>query len=69
LYSDRHHGQLESCISIERIRYEKNPHVSGYWDGRLGKPHGSWMSPVAASGTPWFAGTSAHPGSGQIKPL
>ena len=59
--------QLESRISRGRISYEKNPHVSGYCDGGLRKPHGSGMSLVAASGTSRFAGTSTPPGSRQIE--
>ena len=52
-----------SRISIERIRYEKNPHVSGYYDGGLGKHHGTRMSLVVSSRTSGVAVASAPPGS------
>jgi hypothetical protein len=53
--------------TLQRSRNEKGPYVSGYCNGGLNKPHGAWMSLVATAGTSGFAGTSAHPGSGQIE--
>jgi hypothetical protein len=48
---------------LERNLYEKDPFVSYYCYGALGKCHGSELPHVAASGTTGLAGTSAHPGS------
>jgi hypothetical protein len=50
--------------SIERSRYEKGPHISGYSDGGLGMPHGAGMPLVAATGSSGSAGTTASPDSG-----
>jgi len=53
---------------LKRSRYEKEDlQVSGYCDGGFGKPHGAWMSLVAASGTSRVAGTSADSGSRQVE--
>jgi hypothetical protein len=58
---------LRSVFYIERSRYEKNPHLSDYFDGGLGKHHGAWMSHVAAACTSGSAAATTAAGSGQIE--
>jgi hypothetical protein len=59
-------NSLGTEFILERMCYEKYPHVSGYYDGDIGKSHGVWLSLGTASRSSGPSGTSAYPGSRQI---
>lgn len=52
---------MEIYISIERMRYEKDPHVSDYCDGCLGQPDVAGMSHVATTCSSGVACATANP--------